>query len=958
MDDAPRQSLCPLCLRIKPAEGECPHCHWPGDVLRSLPQALRPGTVLAGRYRTGKVLGQGGFALTYLALDQSLEIRLCVKEYFPANLALRQDDGSVRIKDPDGAEAFNEGRTRFLHEARILARFEGHPGIVPVRDVFEERGTVYIITGYLEGLTLKQFLREQGGKIPFDRALSLFMPVMDSLRAVHKAGVIHRDVSPENIFLTTDGQVKLLDFGSALALDGADRGFTVVVKPGYAPAEQYEEGGDQGTWTDVYGLAASLYRSLTGVLPPTGPERAAGKALKTPSELDVSLSPSQEAVLLKALAEAPQDRYPEMEAFQRALVEADGEPKSGGRRERSGGIFGAAFLLFVALALGGWWGWNGLSPKRLEERGRARLVAGDPQGALPLLERALARSEGPQRELFLLLAQAQVSAGKAREGLASLARVEGLGSLPPEGLLLAGEAYRLLDEKEKALAFFREAAQLVGDDPSLWLRTARSALAAGRFDRADEAWRKALALEPEQPEALDGLASASERKDNLDEAIRLRRRLVEKAPTAEGWRNLAALLERKGDDDGLLEVRRNVVELEPLSPDWAALGRVLLRLRRPAEAAEAFRRQTQAVPEEGEGWRDLGVALLQAGRAQEAAEALYRASALRSGDALLWENLGRAWKESGRLREAEGAYRRALEIDGSRRDWWDELGLSLMAQRRFSEAVEALEKAEAGEKEEPAYRIHLAEALVASGRDVEARNLLQKKAEEPLSLEGALLLARILEGQGAFSEAFEAYERARRLQPGALAPLLGLGRSSLLLRRPDRALPFLLEALNLAPEEGEALLLLGRAYLDLKDPDRALIQLKEYLRLRPDDEEGWRLLGEAYLRLGRKESGGPVVERRPERKEQEPKQQEPKHQEPKQQEPKQQEPKQQEVKEQGPVQEEPTEEGHGEEPPAGEAPTAPSDGALSPDILPEEPVPERPVPALPLPGWDRTVPQS
>lgn len=957
MDDAPRQSLCPLCLRPKPAEGECPHCHWPGDVLRSLPQALRPGTVLAGRYRTGKVLGQGGFALTYLALDQSLEIRLCVKEYFPANLALRQDDGSVRIKDPDGAEAFNEGRTRFLHEARILARFEGHPGIVPVRDVFEERGTVYIITGYLEGLTLKQFLREQGGKIPFDRALSLFMPVMDSLRAVHKAGVIHRDVSPENIFLTTEGQVKLLDFGSALALDGADRGFTVVVKPGYAPAEQYEEGGDQGPWTDVYGLAASLYRSLTGLLPPTGPERVAGKALKTPSELGVPLSSSQEAVLLKALAEAPQDRYPDVETFQRALVEADEGAKSGGRRERGGGVFGAAFLLFVALALGGWWGWNGLSPKRLEERGRVRLAAGDPQGALPLLERALARSEGPQRELFLLVAQAQISAGKAREGLASLARVESLGSLPPEGLLLAGEAYRLLDEKEKALAFFREAAQLTGDDPSLWLRTARSALAAGRFDRADEAWRKVLALDPDQPEALEGLASASERKSNLDEAIHLRRQLVERAPTAEGWRNLAALLERKGDDDGLLEARRNVVELEPLGPDWAALGRAFLRLRRPSEAAEAFRRQTQAVPEEGEGWRDLGVALLQAGRAQEAAEALYRASALRSGDALLWENLGRAWKESGRFREAEGAFRRALEIDGARRDWWDELGLSLMAQRRFPEAVEALEKADAGEKTERTYRIHLAEALAASGRDVEARELLRKKTEEPLPVEGALLLARILEGQGAFAEAAEAYERARRLQPGALAPLLGLGRSALSLRHPDRALPFLLEALSLAPEEGETLLLLGRVYLDLKDPDRALIQLKEYLRLRPDDEEGWRLLGEAYLRLGRTDSGGPVVERRPDKKEQGQKGPERKEQEPKKQEIKEQEIEKQEIEKQEPGQEEPTEEISGGESPAGGATTAPVEGALSPDIVPEEPIPERPVPSLALPGRDRTVSQ-
>ncbi|MDD3516635.1 MAG: hypothetical protein PHD35_12955, partial [Synergistaceae bacterium] len=146
MSDVGKELLCPLCLRPNPDEGECPHCRWPGDVLRWSPHVLPPGTLLAGRYRTGRVLGQGGFALTYLALDQSLEIRLCVKEYFPANLALRSaEDGSVLLKDPDEVEAFNEGKTRFLHEARILARFEGHPGIVPVRDVFEERGTVYIV---------------------------------------------------------------------------------------------------------------------------------------------------------------------------------------------------------------------------------------------------------------------------------------------------------------------------------------------------------------------------------------------------------------------------------------------------------------------------------------------------------------------------------------------------------------------------------------------------------------------------------------------------------------------------------------------------------------------------------------------------------------------------------------------------------------------------------------------
>lgn len=850
MSDVGKELLCPLCLRPKPDEGECPHCRWPGDVLRWSPHVLPPGTLLAGRYRTGRVLGQGGFALTYLALDQSLEIRLCVKEYFPANLALRSaEDGSVLLKDPDEVEAFNEGKTRFLHEARILARFEGHPGIVPVRDVFEERGTVYIVTGYLEGVTLKQFLTERGGSIPPERALPIFMPVMDSLRAVHEAGVVHRDVSPENIFLTTEGQVKLLDFGSALTMDGADRGFTVVVKPGYAPAEQYEAQGDQGPWTDVYGLAASLYRALTGQLPPTGPDRVAGQPLKAPSALGVALSPPREAVLLKALSLEPHDRYDDVGAFQKALLEAEdgAERRHGG----NGGLLAAGLLLFVGLAFGGWWGWNGLSPRRLEERGRSLIVEGEPERALPLLERALIRSAEPGATLYLALAEAQVASGRPQEGLASLARLERLGGLPPEGLLLAAEAHEQLGEEDKALAFFREAARIIGDDVSLWLRAARSAVAAKRFDAADEAWSKALALDPTLSEALDGLAAVAEERGRLDEAIRLRRRLAEEGSSAEAWRSLAVLLERRGDEKALLEVWKKVVHLEPdKSQGWKNLGMILLRQGHPDEAAGAFRRQVDLAGDDGEAWRDLGLALLQAGKAGEAAEALYRASALRSGDKVVWEGLGRAWKALGRLRDAEGAYRRALEIDAEKSDWHYELGLALLGQNRFPEAVEALQRAVEGGGTTPSYRLALARALTGAGRDGEARSLLEEQMKASPSLEGWLLLAHLQERRGAHREAAVAFEAARRLDPKAVKPLLGLGRSHIAAKEPAMALPVLLEALRLSPEEGEAMVNAGRACLALKRYDQALTYLKEYLGLHPEDEEGWRLLGEVYFHLG------------------------------------------------------------------------------------------------------------
>ncbi|MBL3593891.1 MAG: tetratricopeptide repeat protein [Synergistaceae bacterium] len=858
------QELCPLCLRPKPEEGECPHCHWPGDVLRWSPQALPPGTILAGRYRTGRMLGQGGFALTYLALDQSLKMRLCVKEYFPANLAQRSsEDGTVRLKDPDGLDAFREGKSRFLHEARILARFEGHPGIVPARDLFEERGTVYIVTGYLEGVTLKQYLRNQGGMIPFDRALSIFMPVMDSLRAVHKASVIHRDVSPENIFLTTEGQVKLLDFGSALSLDSADRGFTVVVKPGYAPVEQYEAQGDQGPWTDVYGLAASFYRALTGQLPPTGPDRLAGKELKAPSLLGVDLSPAREAVLLKALSVDSRDRYEDIQSFQEALLGADETPEevpAGGA-----GHFVATLLLFMALALGGWWGWNGLSPRRLQDRGLSFLAKGEPQKALPLLERALSRSEIPPSSLLLALAEAQIGAGQAREGLASLARVETMTGLPPEGLLLAGRAHQQLGEGDKALAFLREAARLIGDDLSLWLATAQSAFSAGRLEVADEAWRKALALDPTHPEALLGLAELSERRNRHDEALRFRKDLAEREQTAEAWRALARLQEERGNEEERLEAWRRVVSLAPEEPDgWKALGAILMGLKRHDEAIEAFRRQVALSPDDGEGWRDLGLALLESGKAEEASQALYRASALRPGDSRIWEGLGRAWSALGRLHDAEGAYRRALEIDPSRASWHHALGVALLGQNRHAEAAAALGEAVRRDPQSPAYRLALARALAGSGQEEPARELLGELLASAPSPEAWLLLARLEEARGAFEEAVKAFETATRLDSRAMAPLLGLGRCLLALGDPAQALVPLLEALRLAPAEPEAIRHVGRAYLELGRQDEAVSYLKEYLRLMPDDDEGWRLLSEAYLRQNRPPTKGESDAARPE----------------------------------------------------------------------------------------------
>ena len=195
----------------------CPYCGYREGTPPLAPHYLRPGTVLAGKYLVGRGLGHGGFGTTYIARDQVLGIKLAIKEYLPQDCASRAPGSNMVVPiSGDGAKRFADGLESFLQEARTLARFDGSPNIVGVRDFFTENGTAYLVMNYLEGITLKQYLVRSGGKpVPFEKMLGILLPVMDALRTVHAAGLLHRDVSPDNIFLTTSGQVTLIDFGAA-----------------------------------------------------------------------------------------------------------------------------------------------------------------------------------------------------------------------------------------------------------------------------------------------------------------------------------------------------------------------------------------------------------------------------------------------------------------------------------------------------------------------------------------------------------------------------------------------------------------------------------------------------------------------------------------------------------------------------------------------------------------------
>lgn len=315
--------LCMGCMNDKGSVEVCPFCGFVEGTPPDLPQFLAPGTILNGRYLLGKVLGHGGFGITYLGWDLILNSKLAVKEYLPQSVATRVM-GQTTVTAFSTGEAqdnFSYGLNKFLDEARALAQFMDHPGIVGVRDFFQANNTAYLVMQYMEGMTFKDYLQEKGGIIPVDTALSIMMPAMDALREVHQKGIVHRDISPDNIYIMANGQVKLLDFGAARhAVGEHSKSLSIILKAGYAPEEQYRSRGEQGPWTDVYAVAATIYRAIVGKIPPEALDRMFNDTLEPPSHLGVAISPDMEAALIQALAVKASNRFQSIEAFQKALV--------------------------------------------------------------------------------------------------------------------------------------------------------------------------------------------------------------------------------------------------------------------------------------------------------------------------------------------------------------------------------------------------------------------------------------------------------------------------------------------------------------------------------------------------------------------------------------------------------------------------------------------------------------
>lgn len=283
---------------------------------------IKPGSLLHDRYTVGRAIGFGGFGITYIAWDNKLMQKVAIKEYMPSEYATRVPGNlTVTIYDGERYTEFMTGLQKFLDEAQRLAKFQNVPGIVRILDCFSENLTAYIVMEYLDGMTLKQYLAEHGGKLPYEEAVEFILPVLAALQAVHKEGIIHRDISPDNIFITEDGEVKLLDFGAArYASTGYSKSLSVILKPGYAPAEQYLSHGEQGPWSDVYATAATLYRMITGVVPEEALERKEKDSLKAPSALGAKLPKNAEKAILNALNVRVENRTASAEEFEAQLL--------------------------------------------------------------------------------------------------------------------------------------------------------------------------------------------------------------------------------------------------------------------------------------------------------------------------------------------------------------------------------------------------------------------------------------------------------------------------------------------------------------------------------------------------------------------------------------------------------------------------------------------------------------
>ena len=320
---------CMKCMHALAAgETFCSECGRPYGSVETEPFALKPGTILDGKYLVGEMLGQGGFGITYIGFDLLLEQKVAIKEYYPMSTGMVSRENSTTVVWSSAVmqkSGMEKGFDSFLKEARKMAKLGGIPGVVGVKSVFIQNETAYIVMDFIEGETLLKKL-QRGGPMDYGTCISLMTPIMQALAEVHKHGIIHRDISPDNIMVQSDGKLILLDLGAAKDLDiqgkdGNVQSSQMVAKHGFSPVEQYGQAGKIGPWTDVYAMAATIYYCCTGVLPPSATDRMIEDTLTCRPRL----TKEQFDVLAFCMSVLPQKRPQNMDALLQIVTHPAGK---------------------------------------------------------------------------------------------------------------------------------------------------------------------------------------------------------------------------------------------------------------------------------------------------------------------------------------------------------------------------------------------------------------------------------------------------------------------------------------------------------------------------------------------------------------------------------------------------------------------------------------------------------
>lgn len=318
------ETRCLNCMQVyDSAYDVCPHCGFVKGTPPKEANHLHPGMMLQERYIVGTVVSFGGFGVVYRAWDTRLETMVAIKEFFPTTVVTRTpgEKKIILLGKGNKAKQYRQTMDAFIEEARTTAKFEKHPNIVNVFNYFEENGTAYFVMEYMDGISLKGYLKQNGGSLDVDTTIEILLSVINALKAVHKEGILHRDIAPDNIFLCKGNKVKLFDFGAAKFSDEEmEKTREVVLKPGYAPPEQYQAKSVQGPWTDIYALGATMYRALTGVIPDESTNRVEEDTVKRPREMKPEIPEYIDAALMRAMSVTPEFRFKNVQEFEDAIL--------------------------------------------------------------------------------------------------------------------------------------------------------------------------------------------------------------------------------------------------------------------------------------------------------------------------------------------------------------------------------------------------------------------------------------------------------------------------------------------------------------------------------------------------------------------------------------------------------------------------------------------------------------